>query len=214
MKTFKLKSIILICVIFFTSQISADISGVGFAQTNKEAKKEALADLSQVIKSEVRSNFESTTSDKSQNSKSNIKISSNLPILGADFNLIDRALEVEARVGLSPAKVNALYSKKLNNLKAEINSIKKEIQKSDSSLLKLQLYTDAYSLLKEYDRYESVAVILGARLPVRPSLTKAKIKLELSKLDSKLDSLEMASTVLAKSFKSSYLDILSLGQSW
>ncbi len=200
MKTFRLK-IMLLCGIFLTTALSADISGIGFAQTNKEAKKEALADLSQVIKSEVRSSFESTVTDKSNNSKSNIKISSNLPILGADFSFIDRELEVEAKVGLSPSKVNTLYSKKLNNLKAEINSIKKEIQKSNSSSLKLQLYTDAYSLLKEYDRYESVAVILGARLPIRPSLTKAKVKLELSKLDSNIDSLEMASSVLAKSFK-------------
>ena len=67
----------------------------------------------------------------------------------------------------------------------------------------MQLYTDAYSLLKEYDRYESVAVILGAHLPERPTITKAKVKLELAKLDSNIDSLDIASRVLAKSFKQS-----------
>ena len=158
MRSVSLKSTILICGLIVTTALSADISGIGFAQTNKEAKKEALGDLSQVIKSEVRSNFESTTTDKSQNSKSNIKISSNLPILGADFSFIDRTLEVEAKVNLSPAKVNALYTKRLQNLNAEISTIMKEIKDSKSSTLKLQLYGDAYSLLKEYDRYESVAV--------------------------------------------------------
>ncbi len=207
MRILRLKIAILLCGVFLTTALGADISGVGYAQTNKEAKKEALADLSQVIKSEVRSSFESVATDKYQKSKSNIKISSNLPILGADFSFIDRELEVEVNVKLSPVKVNTLYTKKLQNLKAEINAIIKEVKKSKSSSLKLQLYTDAYSLLKEYDRYESVGVILGAKLPSRPSLTKAKIKLELSKLDSNIDSLDMASRVLAKSFNQSNIYI-------
>jgi len=207
MKSLKSCVIILLSTAFLSTVINADISGVGFAQTNKEAKKEALADLSQVIKSEVRSNFESISTVKgdkgSTSSKSNIKISSNLPILGAHFSFIDRELEVEAKVKLSPKKVNTLYTKKLKNLNAEISTLIKELKKSNSASIKMQLYTDAYSLLKEYDRYESVAVILGAHLPERPTITKAKVKLELAKLDSNIDSLDIASRVLAKSFKQS-----------
>lgn len=205
MKFFEVK-LVWIYVLCLAVTLSGDISGVGYAQTNKEAKKEALADLSQVIKSEVRSSFESKSSVKgdkgNSSSKSNIKISSNLPILGADFTFIDRMMEVEAKVELSPTKVNQLYSNKLQNIKKELDSIKSEIYKTSSSALKLQLYSDSYSLLKEYDRYESVALILGANLPSRPSITKAKIKLELAKLDSNIDSLKMATAVLAKSFKS------------
>ncbi|MBL0708330.1 MAG: DUF4384 domain-containing protein [Sulfurimonas sp.] len=185
--------------------ISADISGVGIAQTNKEAKKEALADLSQIIKCEVRSSFESRSleneSSGSSSSSSNIKISSNLPILGADVTFVDRARKVEARVGLSPQKVNELYTKKLQNIKKELESIESEAKKTSLSSLKLELYSDAYSLLKEYDRYESVAMILGSKLPSRPSITKSKIKLELAKLNSHIDTIGMACTVLAKSFK-------------
>ncbi|NOR57917.1 MAG: hypothetical protein GQ474_05270, partial [Sulfurimonas sp.] len=205
MRSLKSSIVILLSTAFLSTVINADISGVGFAQTNKEAKKEALADLSQVIKSEVRSNFESISKVKdnkgSSSSKSNIKISSNLPILGAHFSFIDRELEVEAKVKLSPKKVNALYTKKLKNLNTEINTLTKELKKPNTSSIKMQLYTDLYSLLKEYDRYESVAVILSAHLPVRPAITKAKVKLELAKLDSNIDSLDMAGRVLAKSFK-------------
>nr|WP_321267963.1 hypothetical protein [uncultured Sulfurimonas sp.] len=197
--------IILVFIVFLTLNLSADINGVGFAQTNKEAKKEALADLSQVIKSEVRSSFESISSVKanqgSSSSESNIKISSNLPILGAEFTFIDRELEVEAKVKLSPLKVNALYTKKLENLNKEIESLIKEIQKTNLASLKQELYSDVYSLLKEYDRYESVALILDAKLPLRPKITKAKVKMELIKLHSNIDSLKMASQILAESFK-------------
>ena len=104
MKSFK---VLLVFIVFLTISLDADISGVGFAQTNKQAKKEALADLSQVIKSEVRSSFVSKTKtkgrDASSSSESNIKISSNLPILGASFSFTDRELEVEAKV---PSVVN------------------------------------------------------------------------------------------------------------
>ncbi|WP_372999746.1 FlgO family outer membrane protein [Sulfurimonas sp.] len=211
MRSLKSSVFIVLSTAFLSTAINADISGVGFAQTNKEAKKEALADLSQVIKSEVRSSFESISKVKGDNgsisSKSNIKISSNLPILGAHFSFIDRELEVEAKVNLSPAKVNELYTKKLKNLNAEINSLSKELKKPNASSIKMQLYTDLYSLLKEYDRYESVAVILGAHLPVRPSITKTKIKLELAKLNSNIDSLIVAASVLANSFKQSAIYI-------
>jgi hypothetical protein len=202
MKSFK---VLLVFIVFLTISLDADISGVGFAQTNKQAKKEALADLSQVIKSEVRSSFVSKTKtkgrDASSSSESNIKISSNLPILGASFSFTDRELEVEAKVKLSPAKVNKLYVKKLKNLNQEIKSLIKEIEITNSASIKLLLYMDIYSLLKEYDRYESVAVVLGADLPKRPTITKSKVKLELRVLNSNIDSLEMASKILAQSFR-------------
>lgn len=201
MKQLKLKTIILACGLLLPYTISADISGIGFAQTNKEAKKEALSDLSQVIKSEVRTSFESISTDAGSKAKSNIKISSNLPILGADFTFIDRALEVEANVKLTPSKVNKLYTKKLQNLNKEIDSLLKELKVSKSSTLKLKLYEDIFSLLNEYDRYESVAIILDANLVKRPAITKAKIKVQLAKLTSNIDSINMASTVLADSFK-------------
>ncbi|EDZ63857.1 hypothetical protein SMGD1_1835 [Sulfurimonas gotlandica GD1] len=201
MGNFKFSIAVFLGAIFLATSMDADISGVGYAQTNKEAKKEALADLSQVIKSEVRSNFESTTTDESSKAKSNIKISSNLPILGADFTFIDRALEVEASVKLTPLKVNKLYMKKLQNLNAEINSLLKELQSSKSSSLKLKLYEDIFSLLNEYDRYESVAIILGAELEKRPAITKAKVKAELAKLNSNIDSITIACGILEKNFQ-------------
>lgn len=199
-----LKILVLIAGLSLSVFASAEISGVGYAKTNQEAKKEALADLSQVIKSEVRTSFESATKssgDKgSSNSFSNIKISSNLPILGAEFTFKENDSEVQANVKLIPAKVNALYVKKLYNLNEEINSALDELSKSKSNSLKLQLFTDIYSLLKEYDRYESVALVLGSKLPNTPSITKAKVKSEMAKINSNIESLEMASDAFAKAF--------------
>ena len=205
MRSFRLVIVFMACMVLFPHAMLANtLSGVGFAQTNVEAKKEALVDLSQVIKSEVRSTFESITKvdgkKGSARSISDIKISSNLPILGAEFSYIDRALEVEAHVKLTPKKVRKLYVKKLENLNMEISSLLKELKGLKTYDLKYKLYGDIFSLLNEYDRYESVAIIIGVDNIKRPPVTKAKVKVELAKLNSHIDSISMACDILGKKF--------------
>ena len=197
---------ILLSLAVISQVLYANISGVGIGYTQGLAKKEALADLSRTIKSEVRSNFESTTRVKNDNdngttaSSSNIKVSSNLPILGVDFSdmHIDEGAKIEA--SLSPQKVNRLYTKKLQNLNDEIESNRLEIQKVKTNGLKLKLYEELYSLLKDYDRYESVAIILDAKLENRPRITKSEVKIEMAKLSSNIDSLRMATEVFSSTF--------------
>ena len=201
------KKIIISCYFLISQLLYADISGVGIASTQASAKKEALADLGRVIKSEVRSNFEErvTVVGDNDNGKtkliSNTKISSNLPILGVDFSDISVDDSAKIKANLSPKKVNKLYTKKLQNLKKEIDSTLSEIDKSKSNSLKLKLYENLYSLLKDYDRYESVAIILDSKLENRPRITKAKVKSEMLRIGSNIDSLEIASEILAKKFR-------------
>ncbi|MEA2099217.1 MAG: DUF4384 domain-containing protein [Campylobacterota bacterium] len=205
--TLKLNIFILGISLLFSNTLSADISGVGIASTKEIAKKEALSDLSQSIKSEVRSTFQEITrvngNDDEGTTKltSNIKISSNLPILGVEFNnqFIDDSSKVIAN--LSAKKVNKLYTKKLKNLNHEIDANLLEIKKSKSSSIKLKLYENIFSLLKDYDRYESVATILDIKLEKRPIITKAEVQSEILKFSTKIDSINIATQILAKSFK-------------
>lgn len=199
----KLKFLVLVSLLSIFNLANADITGSGFAQTKSEAKKEALADLAGNIKSEVRSKFESHANDTGQTSKSDIKVSTNLPILGAKFSFIDSELFVESIAVLSPKNVSKLYINKLQNINAEIDSVLAEIKKAKSSSAKLDLYQDIYSLLNEYARYESVAVILDTSIPTAPSINKSQVKIEIDKLNSNIDTISMASTILAKSFQQS-----------
>lgn len=196
-----LNIIILACGFIFTHALNADISGLGIAQNSVESKKEALADLAQNIKSEVRSTFESTTTEKFHDSRSDIKISSSLPILGAEFEKTERELEVETYAYLKEEKVGLLYTNKLLKINSEIDSLLKEVSLLKSSSEKLKIYEEIFSLLKEYERYESVAFILNAKIPADSKITKSKIKIEMEKLNSNIDSVDMACEFLAKSFK-------------
>ena len=200
-----MKKIGLISVLL-ASTLLANINGVGVGDTQSLAKKEALGDLSRNIKSEVRSNFEEKIevvgddSDEKTKIISNTKVSSNLPILGVEFQEIsvDDGAKVEA--SLSPVKVTKLYVNKLNNLQKEINANLLEVKRASSNVIKLKLYEKLYSLLNDYDRYESVAVILDAKLPKRVNITKAKVQSEMLKLSSDIDSLDLAVNILAKEF--------------
>lgn len=183
--------------------LNADVSGVGYAQSKDESKKQALADLSGNIKSEVRSEFESTMSEDQEDSRSNIKISSNLPILGAEFKQTNTASEVETIATLLSKNTNQLYVNKLESIKSEINSLLINEKNTKVNTDKLKIYESVFSLLNEYDRYESVAVILGAKIPQKPSITKSQIQLKIAKLNSNIDSIEMAADILAKTFKDS-----------
>jgi hypothetical protein len=206
-KEMRVKLMLALSAIIFSQALFGDVlSGVGYAPSDGEAKREALADLSQVIKSEVRSSFESiskTQNDKGETSaSSNIKISSNLPILGVEFSVIQNYEDVEATVTLTPSKVKSVYAKKLQDIKREIASSLHELKmlEKPSTSLRLKLYEDVFSLLKEYDRYESVANVIGVSPQPRPEVTKARVKVALEKLRSNIDSLSMASEVLAKEF--------------
>jgi len=202
--------IILLTGLLLPQILNAELNGIGYGQTHKEAKKEALSDLSQLIKCEVRSFSESQTIVNSRKSKnddvdkkfiSSIKVSSNLPLLGVEFSNIQRSLEVEVNAKLNPKKVKKLYTKKMQNIKIEITAILKEIKKTNSNSLKLSLYEELYSLLTNYDRYESVAIIIDAKLENRPQITKVEVKSKIAIIYSNIDSLNIATTILAKKFQ-------------
>ena len=182
----------------------ADVSAVGVGETSFKAKKEALSALSQIIKSDVRTSIEVIDREKgskySSDVKSHIKISSNLPILGTDFVTLSSNDDYKIEAKLISKNVNKLYKDKLQQLKNEMRSSKLAIRGSSSNSLKLEMYQNLNSLLNEYDRYESVATILGVKNIRRPLLTHSKIKNEILKLHSNINSLDMATTILAESF--------------
>lgn len=198
--------IILVGGLLLPSLLSADVSAVGVGESISKAKKDALSALSQVIKSEVRTYVEVEDSEVgkrvSSKTKSNIKITSNLPLLGTDFITLDTPSDdVKVKAKLISSNVKRLYIQKMKQLKNEIRSTKVEIRATHSSSIKLELYQNIYSLLSEYDRYETVATILGVKNFKRPLMTEAKVKSEILKLHSNINSLNMATTIFAESFK-------------
>ena len=184
---------------------SSEFRGAGFGETAKEAKYAALSDLSQSIKAEVSSKFihykQATKEKLDSRFDGSIQVSSNLPIIGAEFELYDHPDSIEALVKLSPLKAKALYVQKLSTLYDEITTLEKRSRKAKNSVEKEKILTLLLERLDEYDRYRSVAIAIGVENSKNPTVNKAEVQSDLLKLQSDIDSMEKASSVLAKPFK-------------
>jgi hypothetical protein len=194
--------------ILFTSLLyvyAAEFSGTGFGPTIKVAKQEALSDLSQSIKAEVKSTFSNSQNLKSGRADktvtSNIVVSSNLPIIGAEFELFDNRDNVEALVELSPKKAKVLYKKRISQLSKEIYTLDRDIKKAKKPEIKVVLLQKLLQNLKEFDRYYSVGVILGLKDIKTPDITKASVENELLKLHNNIETLNQAAMHIAKTFQ-------------
>lgn len=192
-------------LILFPLMVSASFTGTGFGESAKEAKHEALSDLSQSIKAEVRSRFSTYKAEDhnstTSKSDSHIVVTSNLPIIGAEFELFDNSELVEALVSLSPKKVKKLYKSKLQNLSKELQTLKRKVSESKNNLHKEQLLSMMLEALNAFNRYYSVGVIVDVKEIQRPDITKASIEHELLKLHHNMDSMALGAKHLAKAFE-------------
>ena len=198
---------IILIVLSLSSFLSAsEFSGTGFGTTAKEAKYAALCDLSQSIKSEVSSTFinykEATSKRLNSKFEGSIKISSNLPIIGAEFELFDHPDSIEALVRLSPSKAKALYAQKLATLYSEIATLDKKSRHTRNGIEKEQILRLLLERLDQYERYRSVAIVIGLKHTKNPPADTARVQSDLLALQSDIDSLKRAASVLAKPFKS------------
>jgi hypothetical protein len=200
----KIKKIIKVVISFtflLTTSLLSDVSGLGYGDSLKEAKVDALSDMSQVIKSEVRTLYKTHSTNEYSKSELKSQVSSNLPILGAEFQVVSEAQLKEVKVVLRSEKSTLLYSKKLETLNEEMQTLLKEIKKSHSKSFQLASYEKLFTLTKEYERYKSVAVILNPKKKYKSKITHSKVESEIIKLSSHIDSLELATTLLANMFK-------------
>ncbi|MEA3373293.1 MAG: DUF4384 domain-containing protein [Campylobacterota bacterium] len=199
-----MRKILFLQFFMITTVLASEFTGTGFGQTMKEAKHEALSDLSQSIKVEVRSVFvshkQATGNSVDSYAEGTIKVTSNLPIIGAEFEFFDNPDNIEAVVKLSPSKAKNLYAQKLDTLYSEIETYAKKVSPAQSSMEKEQLLGILLNRVNEYDRYQSVAIVLGVEKIKQPAVNKAAVRSDLLALQSNIDSMTMAANVLAKSF--------------
>ncbi len=195
---------LMMALIFFAVSLYADIVGIGYGATNKEAKKEALADLAQNIKSEVVSTFESTTKSNngavSKNLLVRTKISSSLPILGAEISYVSDKSDIKATAVLKPNNSLQLYMRKLVTLRNQMSSTQALYKKETNKSTKLSLLQKLLTLLDEFERYATVTQLLGVKEIEDPAVSRIEVQKRFDKLASDIDSLSLAAKIVASFF--------------
>jgi hypothetical protein len=178
------------------------IIGKGFGITREEAKKEALSDLSSSIQVEVQSSFESMVKEVNRKveefTRNVITLKSELPILGAEYQYSKTRDGQKSTAILNSESVVRLYGAQINEIKKNIDTLQRLIEKSPSRMEKYQLYTEILTGLKQYYKYKTVAILLGSKNIPDIDITEVEIKNQLRKLEEKVDDLTMAAKLIAR----------------
>jgi hypothetical protein len=179
------------------------IIGEGFGNTQEEAKKAALSDLSSAIQVEVQSCFESMVREVDRKveefTENVITLKSELPILGAEYESWKGKDGQKSRAILASENVLKLYTAELIEIEKNVNSYQGLIDKSVSQSERYQLYTELLTYLKQYYKYKTVAILLGGKDIPEIGITEVEIKNRLRNLRGKVDDLNMAARLIAES---------------
>lgn len=184
--------------------------GVGYDQDEKQAKKEALVDLSQNLSVQVESSFKQkikgVNNTFTKDIEETIQLRSHLPLKGIHFKYYNNYVEVV----ISTEDSLPIYLEELQRLREEINREVPKIDKIDDEALKFELLTELLRKIQEYKTHKLVAFLLGSKEIVNLSVDEIKIKKELQSLQKKVSSLDTLAQILAQQFSQKKIYIVPL----
>ena len=121
-------------MVLVTSSFAQEVTGEGVGSTKEQAKKEALADLSQNISVEVK--FVQTQLSElmgenfRQDASSIIQLESRLPLLGAESFVVEDVDYYSALARLSAQQVIPLYRTQLQEIDREIKQATQQLEQA------------------------------------------------------------------------------------
>lgn len=200
------KSFVCVVFLFFSYSSSAfDISVDAYGKTLEQAKKEALASLSESLVVEIKSTFKSLQDSAGQLTASKmISIQSELPLLGVEqdcrlaSNLASHS-EYVCSALLSSEHSISFYHAELNHLKQQLeplNSVFRQQQVPAEEyyhvLQKMLLHTQRYNKLLR------VAQILSPNMKTAPVITMAQIQNKIFQIERSSPSLNVMAKIISR----------------
>lgn len=182
-----------------SSSYATEVTGEGYGKTSEQARKQALAALSEAISVEIISDFQSvTTHEGDESSRSQIRAQSNLPILGASIDTIKKRVEYYSQATLTSAQLR-LYNSKIKKLLQKIAQISQQLSlKKMSRQQKYTILTQTLTHLDQLSKYQTVAYVLGSNKTETPAITKTSVESQLISLGTEADNLAFAAEILTQ----------------
>ncbi|WP_372715200.1 hypothetical protein [Ilyobacter sp.] len=171
---------ILLLFILMTTLSFADLTGIGNGKNETEAKNNALSDLSSKIQIEVKSEFNSKSTENNNGysfeDASNINLRTTNDFLGVDIKVNKISIfkdQYEAVAILSSDKLNLYY----NKIKIIDESILTNFRLTDSGskIEKIDHSDQALEDLKKREKYSYVILALGGQIS-KPKISKYDIE--------------------------------------
>ena len=200
-----MKTKILLPLLFASITQAVTITGVGYGESKKKSLQDSLSDLSNRIsvdvKSDMKSYITSTGKKFTKHVEDKVSLFSSLPIKGATFSSVEEPLFSQTTATLNSATALKLYIYELKRLKQEIIFLQKKLHHTKDKNLKYELLNSMLKDIKSFNKNEIVATFLGAKEEIRVDVTQSSVELELQKLQNKIPSLKIASSVLSKGIR-------------
>ena len=200
---------ILVCLflMFFLSQYSfaLDLTGIGYGKSEKEAKKNALADLSSLIRVEVKTKFfkkfTKIGSKYTKDIKNLILTESDLPILGVQYNMYAAKSELMAKAHLNPDNVKKIYKDELDTTHNNIYKSLELLKKTKSDDEKYQILSNLLTLIDSYAKYKAVGILIDIDNIKTLPVTETEVKAKLLSLEKSVNSINIGARALIKDLK-------------
>lgn len=186
---------ILIFILILVNIYPKNIREIGFGPTEDEAKKEALAFLSQAIVVDVESSFHDKTKiieDKVESIKEReVYLKSNLPLLGVLFTSEYKGDEYRVEAVLSTESIE-VYKNELKKIKTEIEKLNEILPTLVEEEQKVNVLRAVLNKIDNYNRYYSVYLFLSGDEEEYTFFNKIDYELQLKKFEKKYDNLDYA----------------------
>jgi hypothetical protein len=197
------KTLLLSFILVFTHLAFAiDLTGIGYGKTEKDAKNEALADLSSLIKVKVKSKYyqivKGNNSNQIKEIKSVVLTESDLPILGVKYNLFIASSELMAEAHLNPDNVKKLYQSELNTTYKNVKDSLKFLEQAKTDIEKYNILTDLLTYIDRYSKYKAVALLIGLKNINTLPVTESEVKARLLSLEQSVSSIDLGAKILVK----------------
>lgn len=196
--------IIFFLLTFGNSAYALQLEASAYGKSIEQARKKALAALSESIFVDVKSTFTSESkNDGSYTANNIIESTSNLPLLGVGFIVVDKAKEKYCTATLSSEKSLKLYKAKLDQLSSSISKADKKQQSlANDKSRRYQVLSELLTEIEQYSKYRAVALYLGNdSIPIL-SIAPQDIRSELLSIETAAPSLDIAAGMLTRDLPS------------
>lgn len=178
------------------------LMGVGYGQTEDEAKSAAMDDLASIIKSRVYSKYNLSTysvdGQAARESTRFVKIISDVPIINPQVVYSKEKRLIKAIVSISNS---VAYIKHLNDLTGTINSMLRSAQDTDDLSLRFNILEKLLPFYDEFDRYAVVLIVMGVEGYDKPSISGSQVLEWYISMEETPPDLDVAADILTRNFK-------------
>lgn len=190
--------ILLVCAVYINSLQAKTLVGEGYGDTRQEARKNALAALSESLYVDIKADYESETASNGYNNATlKVHTSSDLPLLGVDYTVVDKKKDFYCTATLESSRVLPLYQSELQKLRVSINSLNAKRKSASNASDKYRVLNELLGNILQFEKLESVSMMLGGKIE-QSSTDAASIRSEILGIESISPTLDIAADVLTR----------------